>query len=214
MSVKKRNILIFWQALLLGVILVFCGTVIINEKLPKLNAKKEEEKINNYYNENYSNLDVRKGKFKYNENDNSYSITYYDKDFKNLNFTIKSKNNKISDNYKSNFVRGKTVIDNAKKKVLKQYNKVFENTNYEKIKVKFNDLDKYTEDEQADILNNNIYNTGYYSVSYYVKVDSLDTVYLNNLINSFKMIALNNGLKARNYSITFDNNGIIKLVEI
>ncbi len=214
MGRKGRNGLILGQAFIFGIILVFCGIIIINEKVPSLDAKNEEKKINNYFLKNYINLDVKKGKFKYNKEDGSYSITYYDRDHDNLNFTITSLNNKISDNYKENFVEGKDIINKSTKKVLKEYENIFENTNYEKIRIKFKTLNKYTKDERENILVDNIYDTGYYSVSYYVKVDSLDEVYLNNLINSFKEIASTNGLIASNYSITFDNNGIIKLVEI
>ena len=210
---KKMNRLMIGQALLFGLIIIFFGIIIVKEKVPSLKSKNVEEDINTYFEENYNDLDVSKGDLKYNKDDNSYSITYYDKDYKKLNFTITSLNNKITDNYKENYVKGKDVIKNASKDVLDKYKDIFSNTNYEKIKVEFKDLDEYSEAEVVDILEGNIYNTGYYSVSYYVKVDSLDEVYLNNLINSFNTIAADNGLVTNNYSVTFDNNGIIKIVE-
>ena len=209
----KMNRLMLGQALLLGVIIVFFGFIIVREKVPSLKAEDEEEAINNYYKDNYSELDVKKGKFIYNKKDNSYSITYYDKDYEELNFTIKSINNKITDNYEDNYVKGKKIIENSEKLVLEKYNEVFKNTNYKDITIEFKNLDKYNDDEKKDILDENIYNTAYYSVSYYVKVDSLDEVYLNNLINSFKAIANENGLITNSYSVTFDNNGIIKIVK-
>ncbi len=212
-SRKKMNSLMLGQALLFGIIIVFFGFIIVREKVPSLKSKTTEEDINAYYEENYGNLDVRPGDFVYNEDDNSYSITYYDKDYKDLNFTITSTNNKITDNYEDNFVKGKSVIEKSTDLVLEKYNEIFKNTNYQNIKVEFKDLDKYNEAEVIDILEGNVYNTGYYSVSYYVKVDSLDDIYLNNLINSFNTIALNNGLVTNNYSVTFDNNGIIRIVE-
>ena len=107
----------------------------------------------------------------------------------------------------------KNVIKKKEKEVLNKYREVFNNTIYQDMKVEFKDLDEYSSLERKDILEDNIYNTGYYSISYYVKVDSLDEVYLNNLIDSFNSISLNNGLIANNYSVTFDYNGIIKLVE-
>ena len=212
-SRKKMNSLMLGQALLFGIIIVFFGFIIVREKVPSLKSKTTEEDINAYYEENYGNLDVRPGDFVYNEDDNSYSITYYDKDYEDLNFTITSTNNKITDNYEDNFVKGKSVIEKSTDLVLEKYNEIFKNTNYQNIKVEFKDLDKYNEAEVIDILEGNVYNMGYYSVSYYVKVDSLDDIYLNNLINSFNTIALNNGLVTNNYSVTFDNNGIIRIVE-
>lgn len=210
---KKMNRLMIGQALLFGLVIIFFGIIIVNEKVPSLKSKNVEEDINLYYEDNYHDLDVSKGDLKYNKDDNSFSITYYDKNYKELNFAITYTNNKITDNYKENYVKGKDVLKRASKDVLDKYKDIFSNTNYEKIKVEFKDLDEYSKAEAIDILEGNIYNTGYYSVSYYVKVDSLDEVYLNNLINSFNTIAADNGLVTNNYSVTFDNNGIIKIVE-
>ena len=207
------NSLMLGQAMLFGIIIIFFGFIIVREKVPTLKSKTVEEDINTYYEENYEDLDVSKGDLKYNKDDNSYSITYYNKDYEELNFTITSLNNKITDNYKDNYVKGKEVLRNASKEVLDKYKEIFKNTNFQNIKIEFKDLDKYNKAEAIDILEGNIYNTGYYSVSYYVKVDSLDEIYLNNLINSFNNISLSNGLKTNNYSVTFDNNGIIKIVE-
>ena len=207
------NSLMLGQAMLFGIIIIFFGFIIVREKVPTLKSKTVEEDINTYYEENYKGLDVSRGDLKYSKDDNSYSITYYNKDYEELNFTITSLNNKITDNYKENYVKGKEVLRNASKEVLDKYKEIFKNTNFQNIKIEFKDLDKYNKAEAIDILEGNIYNTGYYSVSYYVKVDSLDDVYLNNLINSFNSIALSNGLNTNNYSVTFDNNGIIKIVE-
>ena len=210
---RKMNKLMIGQALLLGLILIFFGFIIVREKVPSLKAEDEEKAINSYFNDNYNKLDVLSSDLEYNKDDNSYSITYYDKDYKELNFTIKSINNKITDNYEDNFVKGKSIIEKCEKLVLEKYNEVFKNTNYKDIKIEFKTLDKYSDEEKKDILEENIYNTGYYSVSYYVKVDSLDEIYLNNLINSFNTIAEEFGLITNSYSVTFDNNGIIKIVK-
>lgn len=210
---KKMNKLMLGQALLFGLIIVFFGFIIVKEKVPSLKSKTVLEDINTYYEENYKDLDVSRGDLKYNKDDNSYSITYYDKDYDELNFTIKSINNKITDNYKENYVKGKSVIEKSTNLVLEKYEETFKNTNFQNIKIEFKDLNQYSKAEAIDILEGNIYNTSYYSVSYYVKVDSLDDVYLNNLINSFNSIALSNGLNTNNYSVSFDNNGIIKIVK-
>ena len=210
---KKMNKLMIGQALLFGLIIIFFGIIIVREKVPSLKVKNVTRDINNYYEENYSTLNVRVGDLKYNEEDNSYSITYYDRDYNDLNFTIKSINNKITDNYEENYVKGKKVIEKCEDLVLEKYNEVFKNTNYQNIKISFKDLNRYNDAEVIDILEGNIYNTGLYSVSYYVKVDSLNDIYLSNLINSFNSISTSNGLSTNNYSVTFDNNGIIKLVE-
>lgn len=207
------NSLMLGQAMLFGLIIIFFGFIIVREKVPTLKSKTVEEDIDTYYEEKYMDLDVTKGDLKYNKDENSYSITYYNKDYKELKFTITSLNNKITDNYEENYVKGKEVLRKASKEVLDKYKEIFKNSNFQNIKVEFKDLDKYNKAEVIDILEGNIYNTGYYSVSYYVKVDSLNDVYLNNLISSFNTISSSNGLGTNNYSVTFDNNGIIKMIE-
>ena len=210
---KKMNKLMIGQSLLFALIIIFFGFIVVREKVPLLKEKNVLEEITNYFKENYSDLDVVKKDLLYNSDDNSYSITCYDEDYPLLNFTIKSINNKITDNYKENYIKGKEVLKKASKKVLDKYEEIFKDTNFQRIKVEFKNLNKYNDIEKKDILDDNIYNTGYYSVSYYVKVDSLDEVYLNNLIDSFNLISLNNGLVANSYSATFDNDGIIKIVK-
>ena len=89
------NKLVIEEALLFEIIIIFFGFIIVNEKIPNFKYKNEEDKITKYYQDNYSDLEVQEGEFTYNSEDKSYSITYYDKDYKDLNFTIKSLNNKI-----------------------------------------------------------------------------------------------------------------------
>ena len=88
MSKRKMNSLMIGQALLFGLIIVFFGIIIVREKVPSLKSKNVEEDINLYYEDNYHDLDVTKGDLEYNKSDNSYSITYYDKAYEELNFTI------------------------------------------------------------------------------------------------------------------------------
>ena len=116
------------QALLFGLVIIFFGIIIVREKVPSLKSKNVEEDINTYFEENYNDLDVSKGDLKYNKDDNSYSITYYDKDYKELNFTITYSNNKTTDNYKDNYVKGKDVLKRASKDVLDKYEDIFSNT--------------------------------------------------------------------------------------
>ena len=90
------------QAMLFGIIIIFFGFIIVREKVPSIKSKTVEEDINTYYEENYKGLDVSRGDLKYNKDDNSYSITYYNTDYGELKFATTSINNKITDNKKEN----------------------------------------------------------------------------------------------------------------
>ena len=150
------NSLMIGQALLWGLIIIFFGIIVVREKVPSLKSKTVEEDINAYYEEKYKDLDVLSSDLEYNKDDNSYSITYYNKDYRELNFTITSLNNKITDNYKENYIKGKEVLEKASKEVLDKYEEIFKNTNFQNIKIEFKDLDKYSGAEVIDILRRNI----------------------------------------------------------
>lgn len=207
-----KNKLIIAQALLYSIVIIAFGFILIKEKAPTIKLKKASEKIEAYYQKNYSQEDLKKGKIK--KKDNSYQITYYNKKYLNLSFTINIKNNKITDNYQTNYLEGKKVIKNIEQATTKKYQEIFKNSNYQKIKVTFKNLNEYSKEDQINILTNNINSKAYYNISYYLKLNNSDPTYLNNLITSFIKIANNNNLIANSYSITVDNNGIINIINL
>ena len=209
-----RNKLIIAQALLFALVIIFIGLIVINEKLPVLKEEQIKNKITNYYNQKYHNNDVTAGKLIYNQEEKSYSITYTNNKYNNLSFTITYHQNQITDNYETNYLKGKEIINKAEEKVKEKYEEALKNTYYKKITVTFNTLNSYEEKTKIDILNDNIYDTSYYDISFYIEVPTLDETYLNNLIQSFMEIEKNNNLKANNYNITLNNNGIIKLIKV
>lgn len=209
-----RNKLIIAQALLFALVIIFIGLIVINEKLPVLKEEQIKNKITNYYNQKYHNNDVTAGKLIYNQEEKSYSITYTNNKYNNLSFTITYHQNQITDNYETNYLKGKEIINKAEEKVKEKYEEALKNTYYKKITVTFDTLNSYEEKTKIDILNDNIYDTSYYDISFYIEVPTLDETYLNNLIQSFMEIEKNNNLKANNYNITLNNNGIIKLIKV
>ena len=209
-----RNKLIIAQALLFALVIIFIGLIVINEKLPLLKEEQIKNKITNYYNQKYHNNDVTAGKLIYNQEEKSYSITYTNNKYNNLSFTITYHQNQITDNYETNYLKGKEIINKAEEKVKEKYEEALKNTYYKKITVTFDTLNSYEEKTKIDILNDNIYDTSYYDISFYIEVPTLDETYLNNLIQSFMEIEKNNNLKANNYNITLNNNGIIKLIKV
>ena len=208
-----KKSLIIGQALLLSLIIVFGGFVVINEKLPTINKKRQVDLIMNYYNEKYKDNNDLATTLKYDTKGKNYYLLCYNKNYKNLNFKIIYTKGEIKDSYKDDYILGKNIISVAREKVLAKYKKAFINTNYQNIDVTFKSLDKYKKEDVKNILEGNYYDNSLYLVSYYVKVDNLDDNYLSNLINSFKKISYDMGIFSNNYSVTFDNNGIIKIVK-
>ena len=205
--------LIIAQALLFAIVIIFFGLVIVEKKfsLKENDEEKEEEEITAYYEEKYQDLDLETGTLNYDDTNESYYIRYTDKENSNHYFTITYKENNVTDDYENSYVKGKTVITKAKEELNAKYQEIFQNTNYEKIEVSFNDLDSYNEEDRKKILTGNY--TNCYNISFYIEVPTLDEIYLTNLITSFINISKENNLVASNYSITFNNNGIIKMVK-
>ena len=205
--------LIIAQALLFAIVIIFFGLVIVEKKfsLKENDEEKAEEEITAYYEEKYQDLDLETGTLNYDDTNESYYIRYTDKENSNHYFTITYKENNVTDDYENSYVKGKTVITKAKEELNAKYQEIFQNTNYEKIEVSFNDLDSYNEEDRKKILTGNY--TNCYNISFYIEVPTLDEIYLTNLITSFINISKENNLVASNYSITFNNNGIIKMVK-
>lgn len=207
-----KNKLIIAQALLYSIVIIAFGFILIKEKVPAIKQKKATEKLEAYYQKNYAQENLKKGKIK--KKGTSYQVTYYNKKYPNLFFTIQIKNNKITDNYQTNYLEGKNIINNIEQTTTKKYQEIFKNSNYQKIKVTFKNLNEYPKEEQINILTNNTSSKAYYNVSYYLKINNNDPAYLNNLLTSFIKIANNNNLTANSYSITVDNNGIINIINL
>ena len=206
--------LIIAQALLFAIVIIFFGLVIVEKKfsLKENDEEKAEEEITAYYEEKYQDLDLETGTLNYDDTNESYYIRYTDKENSNHYFTITYKENNITDDYEDSYVKGKTVLTKAEEELEAKYQEIFQNTNYEKIEVIFNDLDSYNEEDREKILTGD-YSSNCYNVSFYIEIPTLDDVYLTNLITSFINISKENNLSASNYSITFNNNGIIKMVK-
>lgn len=207
-----KNKLIIAQALLYSIVIIAFGFILIKEKVPAIKQKKATEKLEAYYQKKYAQENLKKGKIK--KKGNSYQVNYYNKKYPNLFFTIQIKNNKITDNYQTNYLEGKNIINNIEQTTTKKYQEIFQNTNYQKIKVTFKNLNEYPKEDQINILTNNTSSKAYYNVSYYLKINNNDPAYLNNLLTSFIKIANNNNLTANSYSITVDNNGIINIINL
>ena len=130
---SKKNRLVLSRALFMLIIIVSFGLIIVKEKGSILFAPKVKRKINEYINENYSEIknDIKTNELEYinnkfimkitsNINDNYYFYIYYNK-------------GNINDTYISDYLEGKTLLNNIEKQL---YDNIKNKTNEEcKVKI-------------------------------------------------------------------------------
>ena len=106
-----RKKLILGQAFLLFFILIFFFFLWFQVKGNPLLYLKAGRAIQDYYEEYYQDLDLKKGEVTYHQDDQSYTITYTNQEEPLLNFTITYHKGKITSNYEENYENGKELLE-------------------------------------------------------------------------------------------------------
>lgn len=182
----SKNSLIYGRAIFTLIVIVAFGLIIVNEKGGKMFLPKATNKINNYINENYSQIkeDISIEKIDYKNRIFTAKVT--SKKNKHLSFNITYKNKSIKDTYKKDYIEGNSLLTYLNKKneeeILKKTN-----TNYKSHAI--TTLDKYTNNVKDEIINEkNLLSLKYY----YLEKEITTDFKVENIINEIsKNIELN-----------------------
>lgn len=113
------------MAIFFLIILVTFGTIIVKEKSSTLFLPKIENSLNNYIKENYNDLELEKEKITF--KNNAYTMKVTNQKNKNHYFYIAYSNKKITDTYQTDYIEGKSLLNNL--------NTSLKNTIYEKTNI-------------------------------------------------------------------------------
>lgn len=191
-------------------VIVAFSSIVLSEKMYPLLSNKVDEKLETYIKDNYKDLDIESDKTIY--KNTKFQKKVYNKDNKNLYFTIYYRNKKIKDDYKKEYVEGNTFLKYISKLIEKD---IKNKTNYNS-KVSINKkLNNYNDDikerliKEKDLSELSIYN---------VRI-KIKTKYDKNVITD-RIKDINNRLKTNNikpkeliFEITNEED-ITKSVEI
>lgn len=187
------------MALFFLVVFVLFGTIVVKEKSNVLFLPKIENSINTYITENYKELELNTNKV--NEKDNKFTMKVTNKSNKNHYFYITYSNKKITDTYKSDYKKGKTILNYLSKQLEKDLQ---ESTN-KSYKVTFdNTLDNYSEKVQTEILSENIKTLKIYTIEKEITT-TWNTSEITKHISTTMATIEKESFTPKNYTITITN---------
>ena len=207
---KKLTLEMF---LLFIIIFITFGTIVLTEKLAPYNIPKVDKKLNNYLKENYKEiLDEVK------INDTTYKNTVYKlkithKENKNLYFYINYENKNISDTYKTDYLKGKTLLT----KISKDIEKEIKSKTKKEVKVTITkNLNDFSNQVKKRLLEEkNLLSLKIYTLNLEYEINEFNTENITNIIKNKTSSFEKQNITPKNFNITItDKNDITKSVEI
>lgn len=210
---KQDKKLTLGMFLLFIIIFITFGTIVLTEKLAPYNIPKVDKKLNNYLKENYSEiLDEVK------INDTIYKNTVYKlkvthKGNKNLYFYINYENKKISNTYKTDYLKGKTLLTKLSKDIEKEIKSKTKKDVTVTITKNLNDFSNQVKSrllEEKDLLSLKIY-----TLNLENEINEFNTENIINMIKNTISSFEKQNITPKNFNITItDKNNITKSVKI
>ena len=197
----KQRRLLYGQALFAILIIVAFGLIIINEKKTILLMPKAQEKLDNYIEEKYSELDINKGKITL-KND-KYMMKITSKDNKNLYFYVTYKKDKITDTYKKDYLEGNSLLNKIKKDLESSILKDLKIKTKVEIDTKLNN---FTEQIQEKILKEDIKKLKIYYIEFNITINKWDKENITKDINNMNNKIYSNDYNPKDINITITNN--------
>ena len=107
-------------------------------------------KMNTYYQQNYQEL--TKGNIIYHAKDRMYTMNVSDPKNENHAFQIIYHKKKITDTYQQDYIEGNSFFKSLEKKIKKEWDSVFQDTELTSCKITFQKLNTYQKQEQNLLL--------------------------------------------------------------
>ena len=206
---NKQKKLSLERGIFVFIVFVVLGVIVVTEKFGSIMIPKVTKKIDNYIEENYKNLDIKKNDVTF--KNTTYTMKVESKENKNHYFYINYYNRKITDTYKKDYLEGKNLLNHIKKKLKKEINSKT-NTNCD-IEIT-STLDKYTDIVKEKIIKeDNLLELKFFIVKKELVIDKWDEETITNKINKF----LNKftDITPKSYTITITNKeDITESIEI
>lgn len=192
------------------IVFLILSLIVMKEKSNIILIPKIENIINDYIEENYTNLDLNKSKVTH-EN-NYYTVKLTNKTNKNLYFYINYSKKKITDTYQEDYIEGKSLINHLNKKLEKTISDKTKNNC--KVKIS-NTLNNFSDRVKEKLLTEeNIESLKIYTVELEISTTWDSNIITNELTTIINNLETNN-ITPKNYNITInDLNDITKTVKI
>ena len=210
---NKRTKLVLGRGIFVFFVTIAFGLIIINEKGNTIMLPKIEKKINEYYEENYKNIENEINKDEIEYKNKKYYLKLKSKKNSNHFFYIIYSNKQITDTYKKDFIEGKKLYNYLEKTLEKE---IEDKTNLS-TKVEFiTTFDKFTTKVQERILKeDNLTNLKFYTIKKEININIWDSKTILNEITKTISLYEKNNISPKNYTIILTNTkDITQSVEI
>lgn len=190
---KETTKLTLQMSILFLIVFVVFGVTIVNEKLSPLKIPKVTEKITQYINSTYKDIlnDIEIQEVEYKEL--KYQTKIINKNNQNYYFYVYYQDKKLSDTYKDDYLKGKSILNYQKDNIVKNIKNKTKST----YKITMNKtLDKYTENMKEKILTSD-------------KPESLKIYNLESNITVSKFDSKNISSTIKSLNDNFNNKNII-----
>ena len=207
----NKNFLLIGRGIFTIFVIVALGLIIINEKKEELLSPKVEQKLNEYFDNNYSSINLTKSKMTF--DNKTFTIKLSSPKNKNHFFYIKYKNKKIEDTYKEDYVEGRNILKYTTD-IIKSDIKYITNIDCNIKEV--STLDKFTTKVQERIIGeDNLIELKYYYIEKELNIDNWDSEDITNEIIKLIDTMRINDITPKYYKIIInDKNDITNSYEI
>ena len=199
----EKNKLVLQMGIFFILVVGIFSYIVLNEKKYLILTPKVEEKLNNYINKEFASekADLNIGKIKYILEDKSYKMKLTNTKNNHLYFYVIYKNRKITDTYKSDYIKGRSLYSYVEN----NYKKKFKNSSLEFTK----NLNKYPNTIYEQIINNDIKSLPIYNVKTELEVDNHKLETITKEVNKFYNKNKKLGYNPKEYElIIVDKNDI------
>ena len=208
----NKNSLIYGRAIFTLIIIIAFGLIIINEKGGKIFLPKVTNKINDYINDNFTQIkeEIKIDKIDY--KNKIFTAKIVSKNNKNLYFYIIYKDKKLNDTYKKDYTEGNSILKYLSNKIEEE---IYEKTNIKYKVYPIATLDKYTDNVKNQIIKEKeLLSLKYYYLEKEITIDLTNENIVNEITKYIKSNEENN-IKPKYYKfIIIDKNDSTNVIQI
>lgn len=210
---RQKQFLLWGQALLWCLVIIFFGIIIVTAENTPLSKKIVEKKMTNHYQKLKIKEPLEEGKLIYDEKKKSLRKTYYQKQYPKHFFTIYYKEKQITDTYQKEFVKGTKIIKQRQAQLQKCWEKLLKEISITSIEITIPFLDELTTEEKEKVLNSDtLYSSGLYTVS--IVIPSLEDEIVEATFHMIDEIASANNYLPKSYHLSFKKENKIGEITI
>lgn len=189
--------------------MVVFSIIVINEKKYLFLESKIENKLKEYINSNYKDMEneIKINNIKYNKNNKEYTIKIENRKNKHLYYIVTYKNRKIKSTYDSDYKKGKTLLNYYKS----SFEKILNNTSEITFTKSFDD---YPSNVKIKILSNEAKALPIYNIKTELEPLSLNLNDIILSITTYKNSIISNGFRPQYYEFDILFEDITKSFKI